>query len=92
MRKPNFLKLGILLIMGAIAFITDNRNMVPSEMSNHVIEELRSLHNEYNRSYGIEEKGNIAKKVVSLMENNAHIKLPNDLQNFVMFTMTSPIE
>ncbi len=92
MRKPNFAKIGVFLILGGIAFIVDQQNKANTKGQDRVIAELRVLYQEYNSSFSKTERDVIARRAIDLIEGNANVHLPSDLNGFVVTSLTTPLE
>jgi uncharacterized protein YbbC (DUF1343 family) len=92
MKKPNFAKLGVFLILGSIVFIADRSQRSVIKDQERIIAELRVLHSSYRSTFSREEKERISRKALDLIDGNTELRLPNDLNQFVVVTLTVPIE
>lgn len=92
MKKPNFAKLGVFLILSSIAFIADRSQKSVVKDQDRIVAQLRVLHEEYRSSFSKTDRDMIARRAIDLIEGNAEVHLPNDLTSFVLVTMTTPVE
>lgn len=92
MKKPDFTKLGVFAIIALIAFIAEKRKYVLVRDEDVVIKELRKLHEEYNSTFNKNDRDNLALQVIIIIENNANLRLPSDLESFVLTSMVTPTE
>lgn len=92
MKKPNFAKLGVFLILVSIAFIADRSQKSVVKDQDRIVAQLRLLHEEYRSSFSKTDRDKIARRAIDLIEGNVEVHLPNDLTSFVVVTMTTPTE
>lgn len=92
MKKLNFVKLGVFLILVSIAFIADRSQRSVIKDQDLIVAQLRLLHEEYRSSFSKTDRDRIARRAIDLIEGNAEVHLPSDLTSFVVVTMTTPTE
>lgn len=92
MKKPDFTKLGVFAVIALIAFIAEKRKYVLAREEDMAIKELRKLHEEYNSTFNKNDRENLAMQVIIIIENNVNLRLPSDLESFVMTSMVTPTE
>lgn len=92
MKKPNFAKIGVILILGALAFVVDHHNQNTPTNQDRIVAQLRVLHEEYRNSFSKTERDVIARRAIDLIEGNPDAHLPSDLNGFFVTSLTMPME
>lgn len=92
MKKPNFAKIGTILIIVALAYVFDSHDHDEAANQYRIVTELRKLNVEYRNSFSVDEKRAISRKALDLIEGNSEIVFPSDLSSFVAVSLTAPIE
>lgn len=91
-KKPNFKKPIGFLIAGLIAFAVNQHNDNAARNQDRIVAQLRVLHEEYRSSFSKTDREKIARRAIDLIGGNVGMSVPPDLNNFVIVTMTTPVE